>query len=243
MSENHDHASAAGSRSAGPKAGQDDGHGHSAPPRARPGLTPQAIVTAGRRLIEREGLDALSMRAVAAELGTAATSLYRHVADRDALLLAILEQIAEGLPVDVPGRTPKARLRRRWLGAHSYMAGYVWVLHILIRGETVAETAFRFADACLADFMAAGLPPARAMRAFLACWHLTIGELLDRHPLSPPKEPSQRQRAIQRIDPRELPALARVSAALPPPGQRRDEFPDVLETLLSGLLASPGRAR
>lgn len=130
------------------------------------------------------------MRAVAAELGTAATSLYRHVADRDALLLAILEQIAEGLPVDVPGRTPKARLRRRWLGAHSYMAGYVWVLHILIRGETVAETAFRFADACLADFMAAGLPPARAMRAFLACWHLTIGELLDRHPLSRRRSPA-----------------------------------------------------
>ena len=52
-----------------------------------------------------------------------------------------------------------------------------------------------------------------------------------------------RQAHIQRIDARELPALARVAAALPPPGERRDDFPAVLETLLSGLLARPGRSR
>ncbi|WP_093712409.1 TetR/AcrR family transcriptional regulator [Actinacidiphila alni] len=205
--------------------------------RVRPGLTPAAIVTAGRRLIEREGLEALTMRAVAAELNTAPASLYRHVADRDALLLAILEQIAEGLPVEVPGRTPRTRLRRRWLAAHTYMADHVWVLHILIRGEMVAETAFRFTDACLADFLAAGLSPAKAMRAFYGCWHLTIGELLDGHPLKPPREPSQRQRAVARVDPEQLPALARVTAALPPREHRRDDFPGVLDTLLSGFLA------
>ncbi|MFI0942839.1 TetR/AcrR family transcriptional regulator [Streptomyces sp. NPDC021020] len=210
--------------------------------RARPGLTPAAIAAAGRRLIEREGLDALTMRAVAAELDTAATSLYRHVADRDALLLAILEQIAEGLPVRVPGRTPEARLRRRWLAAHAYMADHVWVLHILIRGEMVAETAFRFSDACLADFLAAGLAPAGAMRAFRACWHLTIGELLESHPLQPPRQPSQREQAAARIDPAQLPALARVAAALPPAEERTDDFPGVLDTLLSALLAEAHRS-
>lgn len=205
--------------------------------RPRRGLTPAAIATAGRRLIEEEGLEALTMRAVAAELNTAPASLYRHVADRDALLLAILEQIAEGLPVKVPGRTPRARLRRRWLSAHAYMADHVWVLHILIRGEMVAETAFAFTDACLADFLAAGLSPARAMRAFNGCWHLTIGELLDSHPLQSPRQPTQRQQAVARIAPDRLPALARVAAAQPPGGRRRDEFPGVLDVLLSGLLA------
>jgi len=208
-------------------------HGRARP---RPGLTPAAIVAAGRRLIERDGLDALSMRAVAAELDTAATSLYRHVADRDALLLAILEQIAEGLPVRVPGRTPATRLLRRLVGAHDYMVDHVWVLHVLIRGEMTAEAAFPFVDACLADFLAAGLPPVRAMSAFGACWHLTIGELLDSHPLRPPREPTQRRRAVARIDPAHLPSLARVSAALPPPERRRDDFDADLRALLGALL-------
>lgn len=204
--------------------------------RPRPGLTPEAIVTAGRQVIERDGLDALTMRAVAAELGTAATSLYRHVTDRDALLLAILEQIAAGLPVDVPGHTPHQRLQRRLVDAHDYMAHHVWVLHILIRGELVAETAFAFTDACLADFLQAGLRPADAMAAFRACWHLTIGELLEQHPLRPPTEPTQRQQAVARIDPAQLPALATVIKHLPARRGPDDDFAHAIDRLLSALL-------
>ncbi len=204
--------------------------------RSRPGLTPAVIISAGRRLIERDGLDALSMRAVAAELDTAATSLYRHVADRDALLVGILEDVAKGMPVVVPGRTPQARLRRRWIRAHDYLAEHSWVVHILIQGEMVAETAFRFVDACLSDFLAAGLSPRKAANAFNACWHLTIGELLATHPLQPPRQPNQRQQAVARLDPLVLPAAAKVWASLPPIGQRPDTFPDVLQTLLRGLL-------
>ncbi len=203
----------------------------------RPGLTTGAVIDAGRRIIERGGLDALSMRAVAAELGTAATSLYRHVADRDTLLLEILEQVARGLPVDVPGRTPKTRLHRRLVRAHDYMAEHVWVLHTLIHGELVTETALAFADACLADFLAAGLSPRRAMSAFTACWHLTIGELLDSHPPPQPHGPTQRHQALSDIDPVQLPHLAHVTAQLSPPNQRPDEFPKIMDVLLSGLLA------
>lgn len=206
----------------------------------RPGLTPAAIVTAGRRVIERDGLDALSMRAVAAELGTAATSLYRHIADRDALLLSILEQIAAGLPVSVPGHTPHQRLHRRLVDAHDYMANHVWVLHILIRGELVAETAFAFTDACLADLLDAGLPPDKAMTAFRACWHLTIGELLNQHPLQPPREPTQRQQALARIDPARLPALAHVVAQTQGPASPDDEFACAMDRLLSALLPPSG---
>jgi AcrR family transcriptional regulator len=208
------------------------------PGRPRPGLTPAAVVAAGRRVIERGGLDALTMRSVAAELDTAATSLYRHVVDREALLLAIMEQIAEGLPIDVPGRISRTRLERRFIAVHDYLAEHIWVLHILIDGELVAEAAFAFVDACLADFLAARLTPLRAMSAYRACWHLTIGELLDNHPLRTPSEPNQRQRAIAAIDEARFPTLARVSRALPPVEQRPDDFPRAIKALLSALLPS-----
>ncbi|WP_346075510.1 MULTISPECIES: helix-turn-helix domain-containing protein [Actinomycetes] len=200
----------------------------------RPGLTPEAIARAGRELIEREGLDALTMRAVAAELGTAAASLYRHVADRDALLLAILEDIASRLPVAVPGATPAKRLFNRLITAHDYMAEHIWVLHILIRGELVARNAFPFSDACLADFLAAGLTERQASTAYHACWHLTTGELLNEHPLTPPPQPSQRQQTLDSVDPAELPALARVREAELREG--RDTYATALKALLTAFL-------
>jgi len=54
------------------------------------------IVTAARKLIAREGVAALSMQAVALAVGVQAPSLYKHVADRKALVHAVvLDVVAE----------------------------------------------------------------------------------------------------------------------------------------------------
>jgi len=53
-------------------------------PRPR-SLTQAAIAAAALAVIDRDGVAGLSMRAVAAELGTGTMSLYRYVADRDEL--------------------------------------------------------------------------------------------------------------------------------------------------------------
>src|SRR4051794_35625178 len=65
------------------------------PPRRRgapaSALDSQAIVAAGIAVADAEGLAALSMRRVAAELGAAPMSLYRHVCDKDELLLQMMD--------------------------------------------------------------------------------------------------------------------------------------------------------
>jgi AcrR family transcriptional regulator len=62
----------------------------------RVSLTPRAAEIAGeaRRLLEEEGIDALSMRNIASRLGIRAASLYEHFADKRAVENAI---IAAGL--------------------------------------------------------------------------------------------------------------------------------------------------
>src|SRR4051794_17713183 len=55
------------------------------------GLGAAAIVAAGIAVADAEGLAALSMRRVAAELGAAPMSLYRHVRDKDELLLKMMD--------------------------------------------------------------------------------------------------------------------------------------------------------
>lgn len=64
------------------------------PPRVmRVVLTRELIVHTAVELVEREGPDALSMRAVGDELGVSAMAIYRHLGGKDALLGAIAEYI------------------------------------------------------------------------------------------------------------------------------------------------------
>lgn len=64
--------------------------------RAVPGpdqLTPARIVAAAVAVADAEGLDGVSMRRVAVELGAAPMSLYRHVSDKDDLLLRMMDAV------------------------------------------------------------------------------------------------------------------------------------------------------
>ena len=68
-------------------------------------------MAAARALIEADGLDTVSMRKVAAEVGLAPTAIYWHVGSREDLLNAVLdEMIAELPPIAARGRTAQKRL-------------------------------------------------------------------------------------------------------------------------------------
>ncbi|MFF3561108.1 TetR/AcrR family transcriptional regulator [Streptomyces sp. NPDC002574] len=56
-------------------------------------LSQEAVVTAALRIVDAEGLDALSMRRVAQELDTGAASLYAHVSNKEELLELLLDRI------------------------------------------------------------------------------------------------------------------------------------------------------
>ena len=57
----------------------------------------EAIVAAGRHLLEERGMDALTMRDVAAAVGVRAPSLYKRVRNRSDLFRLILENVADEL--------------------------------------------------------------------------------------------------------------------------------------------------
>jgi DNA-binding transcriptional regulator YhcF (GntR family) len=54
-------------------------------------LTPERVVATAIAVADAEGLAAVSMRRVAAELGVATMSLYRHVSDKDDLLMQMMD--------------------------------------------------------------------------------------------------------------------------------------------------------
>ena len=72
-------------------------------------LTREAIVDAALRVLDRDGIDGLSMRRVAEELGTGAASLYWHVRKKEELLQLLYERVLTEvvLPEPDPTRWPE----------------------------------------------------------------------------------------------------------------------------------------
>jgi AcrR family transcriptional regulator len=70
------------------------------PPRkARSTLTREQIVRSALELLDAEGIEALSMRKLAARLETGATTLYWHVANRDELIELVVNEVYGELEV------------------------------------------------------------------------------------------------------------------------------------------------
>jgi AcrR family transcriptional regulator len=137
------------------------------------------IVGAARALIESGGVDAVSMRKLAAEVGVAPTAIYWHVGSREDLLSAVLDAMIEDLPpIKARGSTPHARLAsvarsiRDQVRATTPAQGVAAVV-----GRT-AELSFPGQVALAKEMQAAGLGGAEAAQAVRAVLFLVGGFIL-----------------------------------------------------------------
>ena len=75
-------------------------------------LSPDRIVSTALRLVDRDGVEALSMRTLAAALKVEAMSLYGHVRSKADLLGMICERLIDELPLPGASDPPRERLIR-----------------------------------------------------------------------------------------------------------------------------------
>ena len=103
-------------------------------------VTRDEVVETALRLVEEHDVGALTMRRLAAELGTAVTSIYWHVGNRDALIDLLVERLVADMgTVRLSGRTPRARitsLLRQWRDRLWERPHLIGLAHE--RGQTVA---------------------------------------------------------------------------------------------------------
>jgi AcrR family transcriptional regulator len=130
-------------------------------------LTRERIVQAALRIMDEEGLEAVSMRRIGRELGVEAMSLYNHVRDKEDILDSICEAVlAEFRIPDADEWTEGARLAareyRRLLLAHPTV---ITLMTERKRPFSTAESlrAYEFA---LEVFRTAGLSEADSVKAF-----------------------------------------------------------------------------
>jgi DNA-binding transcriptional regulator YhcF (GntR family) len=69
----------------------------------RQGLTRKRVLRAAIAIADREGLEAVSMRRLAVELGVGPMSLYRHVAGKDELVAQLADEVFGDIDLPDPG--------------------------------------------------------------------------------------------------------------------------------------------
>lgn len=133
---------------------------------ARGTLSRQLILRTALRVIDAEGMEALSMRRLAAELGVFPTALYHHVENKNALLRGVVAiALAEVELAGHGGGDWSQRLRalvrafRRLAHAHPRLFP-----HLVFFPETTLEE-YGVYEALYRILGDAGLPPAGVVRA------------------------------------------------------------------------------
>ena len=130
----------------------------------KPALSLDRIVDAAVRVADAEGLDAVSMGRVAAELGAAPMSLYRHVSSKEELLTLMVDA-AWGPGPDAPGPGLGEGWRAglsRW--AWALRAGarrHPWVVRIPLNGLPIMPNEVAWFENALACLAGTGLSEAR----------------------------------------------------------------------------------
>ena len=127
-------------------------------------LTRAAVLDAALAVAEREGLEGLSMRVVAREVGVSTMALYRHVANKGDLLDGLVERLLGevGLPAETLPWEQRLRLLagevRRIAGRHPGL------FELLLRRRAVGEDALGVREAVHRALLDAGLDPDTAAR-------------------------------------------------------------------------------
>ena len=165
----------------------------------RAGLSQTYILEMALRLADSEGLEGLSMRKLAERLGVAPNALYTYVADKDALLAAMLERVLEG--ITIPGdkqSTWDARLRMLMLSTRSTVLSHPTLAPAFLSrpGGPVAVALGEKMLAWLDEGGIRGNDGVRAVRALLA---YTLGHVaLEAARLNEPDRTARQARAHAR---------------------------------------------
>ena len=127
-------------------------------------LKREQIVSTALGLVDREGLKALSMRRLGAELGVDPMAIYYHIPSKHALLHAIVEAVMAEIDLSVDHREEPPEMRVL-CAAHAYrdaMLAHVNALPILLTHGPSTEAALRPVELLIGILRDAGLPPAEA---------------------------------------------------------------------------------
>lgn len=209
-------------------------------PAQREALTRQRILGAALEIVDRSGLDAVSMRRVAEALGVEAMSLYNHVDSKAALLDGVFERVLAGLPPPRKSATWAHALRHRARALRAALRAHPNALPLFASRPAVTPASLAHVEAVLADLARAGFTPDDALSALQVLVAYVVGHTVSSHAPRPPG--AEAVPAYEGLSEADFPHV-RAAARLLASHDVEKEFELGLGALLAGLDARSGRRR
>jgi AcrR family transcriptional regulator len=126
-------------------------------------LTREQIVRAGLRIVQREGIDAVSMRRIAAEFDTGPSSLYAHVTNKDELLQLMFDEVCGMVtpPEPDPARW-KEQVKELARAGHQALVEHNDLARSALATIPTGPNALRISDSMMGIMLSGGVPPKMA---------------------------------------------------------------------------------
>jgi AcrR family transcriptional regulator len=114
------------------------------------------VLRAAVFLADRAGIDSLSMRKLAEELGVVPMALYKHVANKDELLDGMVDVVVGEIDPAVPGTDWKSSLRTRILSARGALLRHPWASQVIESKKNPTPAVLAYMDSMIGIFRAGG---------------------------------------------------------------------------------------
>ncbi|WP_394297363.1 TetR/AcrR family transcriptional regulator C-terminal domain-containing protein [Streptomyces albus] len=133
----------------------------------RPAFSREAITAAAVALADAEGLEAVTMRRVAARVGAGVMSLYSYAPDKETLLELMVDHASGELPVpDAPTGDWRADLKRIAHRQRALMLRHPWLPAALSTHRTPGPNTLAFLEHALAALRPTGLDGAARLEIY-----------------------------------------------------------------------------
>lgn len=141
-------------------------------------LSREKVLRAAIALADRDGIDALSMRKLAEEVGVEAMSLYYYVKNKDDILAGMLELVMAEIETpasEAGGARWKEAVRRGAISFHDVLRKHPWARGLMLSPKTLRPWRMRFMEFLLGMLRVGGFSPELTYHAYHALDSHLIG--------------------------------------------------------------------
>lgn len=144
----------------------------------------ESIVETSLKIADAEGLDALTIRRIASELGVGAMTLYGYVRSKDEIFDAMADHVLGGIRIpEADPADPAAVLRAAATGFLAMMREHPSIVQLMTSRVTMSMHSMEGGlEGVLARFLEAGLPPETAVRCYSFLITYALGFAGYQHP-------------------------------------------------------------
>lgn len=142
-------------------------------------LTRAAVVEAALAVVRAEGIEALTMRRLAADLRSAPMSVYRHVADRQEILVAMLDAVAKGIKLPPVASQPDREIVGIVTAIRDALRADIWAVDLIVVNKLASAHVLPAVERIYAAMTTAGLSATETAAGYALLWQYTVGELVD----------------------------------------------------------------